>query len=334
MKITVFEMEDWERDAFRGLAEEHEVRFSSERLTRKNASDHRDAEVISPFIYSDLSRSVLEQLSALKLIATRSTGFDHIALDHCRERGICVCNVPTYGENTVAEHVFGLLLAISHKLVDAVDRTRRGDFSLKGLEGFDLKGKILGVVGTGNIGRCVIEIARGFRMEVLAFDVAPDDAFASRLRFRYVDMDTLLSRSDVITLHVPANERTHHLLSHHEFERMKDGVILINTARGSVVDVHAMVEALASGKVRAAGLDVLPEEPAIREEAELLHRVFHEKHNLEALLADHILLRLKNVVITPHSAFFTREALERILETTVENIEGFVRGHGRNVVSC
>jgi len=193
----------------------------------------------------------------------------------------------------VAEHVFALLLAISHGLEQAIDRTRKGDFSSRGLEGFDLFGKTLGVVGTGHIGQHAIRIARGFGMEVLGYDVAPDEDAARELGFRYVSLEELLGASDV--------------------------------------DTRSPVRALAEGKL-AAGLDVLPEEPVIREEAELLRSVYERRHNLEDLLADHVLLRLRNVIVTPHSAFRTREAIQRILDTTVRNIDAFARGEPGNIV--
>ena len=160
-----------------------------------------------------------------------------------------------------------------------------------------------------------------------------DDELASRLGFRYLPMQELLSTADVLTLHVPANKHTYHLLSDDEFAAMKQGTILINTSRGSVVDVRAMMLALAEGKLAAAGLDVLTEEPTIREEIELIRSVYREKHDLETLLANHILLRLRNVIITPHSAFYTQEAIERILNTTVSNILAFDRGEPQNIVS-
>jgi len=300
MKIAVFEVEHWEREAFKELGSEHEVRFSNKPLRASNANRYASAEVLSPFIYSDLSSTVLQQFRHLKLIATRSTGFDHIDIDYCQKRGITVCNVPVYGE--------------------------------QGLQGFDLRGKTLGVIGTGNIGQCVIEIARGFRMEVLAFDVRPDEKLASELGFRYVAMEELLRTADIITLHVPATPKTHHLISTKEFARMKKGVVLINTARGSLVDTQALLHAIADGKVGAVGLDVLHEEPTIREEAELLRSVYREQHDLQDILADHILLRLRNIVITPHSAFNTREAVQRILDTTMDNIMAFSQEKPQNVV--
>ena len=326
MRIAVFELEDWERDFFQELAREHDIQLAGGPLTANNAAQYADAEVVSTFIYSDLSRDVLEKLDSLKMIATRSTGYDHIDTDYCREKDIVVCNVPTYGDNTVAEHVFGLLLAISHNLIESVDRTRRGSFSLEGLRGFDLLGKKLGVIGTGSIGEHVIRIAQGFQMKVLAYDIKTRPDLAKDLGFRYVDMDELLAESDVITLHVPANRHTYHLLSHDEFSKMKDGVVIINTARGTLVDNRALIGALARGKVSAAGLDVLPEEPTIREETELLHSLYREQHDLATLLADHILLRMRNVIITPHSAFNTQEAIERILRTTIENIRAYEQG--------
>ena len=243
-----------------------------------------------------------------------------------------VSNIPSYGDNTVAEHVFALLLGISRHMVESIERTRRGDFSQQGLRGFDLEGKAIGVIGVGNIGKCVIRMAKGFGMEVLAFDIRQDRNLEESLGFRYAELDTLLSYSDIITLHVPATKSTENFISREQFERMKDGVILINTARGSVLDVQALVRALSEGKVAAAGLDVLPEEPVIREETELLRAVYRKENDLEALLADCALLRLHNVFITPHNAFNTREAVQRILDATVENIAGFLRGEPRNVV--
>ncbi|HKL76817.1 MAG TPA: hydroxyacid dehydrogenase [Gammaproteobacteria bacterium] len=334
MRIVVFEAEAWETDAFAALEAEHEVTYVRQPLSADNAAEHADAEAISPFIYSSVDAEVLAALPHLRLVATRSTGYDHIDLAACRQRGITVCNVPSYGENTVAEHVFGLLLTISHNLTEAIDRTRRGDFSPRGLQGFDLRGRTLGVVGTGAIGRHVVDIAGGFGMTVLAYDLHPDPELAARPHCTYTDMDRLLAQSDVITLHVPETEATHHLLDAAAFARMQRGAVLINTARGGLVDVHALLQALSDGTVRAAGLDVLPEEPVIREETEVLHSLFQEEYDYRTLLADHVLLRMRNVFITPHSAFNTEEALRRILDTTVANLRGFAAGTPQSVVAA
>jgi D-lactate dehydrogenase len=333
MKIVAFEVESWEADAFEALGDRFDCVTTHQPMRAENVGEYADAEVVSTFINSKLDSDVLERFDGLKMIATRSTGFDHIHLDYCHEHGITVCNVPTYGTNTVAEHVFALLLMLSHNLEQAVNRTRKGDFSSRGLQGFELYGKTLGVIGTGDIGHAAIRIARGFEMNVLAYDIKPDESAAEELGFEYVPLDRLLERSDVITIHVPGSAKTRHLIGPEQFGRMKQGAVLINTSRGGVVDIQALVRAIAERRVAGAGLDVLPEEPVIREEAELLRSVYEREHDLDTLLADHVLLHLMNVIVTPHSAFNTREAVQRILDTTVENIERFVKGDPQNVVT-
>lgn len=332
MKISVFEAENWEREAFARLSNDHDIRFEAAQLDRELVHAHADADIISTFIYSTLDESILGTFTGLNLIATRSTGVDHIDLDWCRRHGVRIANVPSYGTHTVAEHVFALLLALSHHLVEAADRTRRGDFSQTGLAGFDLLGRTMGVIGTGAIGRHTIRLAKGFGMDVVAVDIAPEEDLAPALGFRYADMAELLATSDIITLHVPGGRRTHHLVGPDEFRAMKRGAILINTSRGSVVDTAALLHALSDGTVAAAGLDVLEEEPTVREEAELIRSVFAREHNLQTLLGDHILLRMRNVLVTPHTAFRTRDAIHRILDTTCDNICAYAAGHPRNLV--
>jgi len=333
MKIVVFETEAWEADPLRSLGKAHDLVFVPERLTPATAAHYADAEIISPFVYSQIDAQTVAAMPQLKLIATRSTGFDHIDVAACAARGIAVATVPDYGETTVAEHVFALLLAISHKMVEATDRTRRGDFNQAGLQGFDLMGKTIGIIGTGHIGLRTIRIAKGFDMRVIAHDIAPDLDSANALGFAYVPLDDLLAQADIVSLHMPGGPQTEHMIGEAAFDKMKQGAVLINTARGNLVDVNALLKALATGKLAGAGLDVLPEEPTIREEAELLRSVYTRRHNLETLLADHVLLHLRNVVITPHSAFNTREAVERILVTTRANIDGFLDGHPCNLVA-
>lgn len=333
VKLIVFETEEWEHAACLRLLPEHDVSCTQEPLNARSASSYPDAEAISTFINSNLSPEVLAHFPSLRLIATRSTGYDHIDLDYCREHGITVSNVPDYGDATVAEHTFALLLALVRHLVPAVERTRRGDFSQVGLRGSDLRGKTLGVIGTGRIGRRVIEIAKGFGMEVLAFDVRPDETAAEALGFRYGDLPDVLGRSDVVTLHLPATPKTHHLISDREIAAMKDGAILINTARGSLVDIPALVRALIDKKVEAAGLDVLSDEPLLRDEAEIFRGERQDTNaELRTLLANHVLLRFPNVIVTPHIAYNTGDALRRILDTTTANIRAFARGRPQNVV--
>lgn len=334
MKIVVYETEEWEQAACLELLSSHDLRCRTEALTQANAGADGEAEAITTFIESDLRAATLRQMSGLKLIATRSTGYDHIDLEYCRAAGIAVCNVPHYGDHTVAEHAFALLLALTRHVIDAAEQTRRGDFSGAGLRGIDLAGKTLGVIGAGRIGRRAIMIGRGFGMEVMAFDRQPDQAAAKTLGFRYAGLDEVLKSADVLSLHVPGGDGSRHLISDPEFAAMKPGALLINTARGGVVDPEAMVRALASGRLGGAGLDVLPEEPAMRDEAEIFRTDYPPvgPESLRSILAGHALLRFPNVIVTPHIAYNTHEALARIVATTIENIEAFAQGAPRNLV--
>ena len=332
MKVVVFETEEWEHQACLRLEPAHELSCTHEPLDARTAADYPDVEIVSTFVNSKLGADVLGRFSSLKLIATRSTGFDHIDLGWCQAHGIAVANVPDYGDSTVAEHAFALLLAVARNLVEAVERTRRGNFSQAGLRGFELRGKRLGVIGTGRIGRRAIEIAQGFGMTVIAHDLHPDEDTASRLGFRYADLDEVLAAADALTLHVPATPGTASLISDREFGLMKPGAVLINTARGNVIDVPALVRALADGRLRAAGLDVLPQEPLVREEAQIFREAWTDGYDLKALVANHVLLRFPNVIVTPHNAYNTQSAVRRIIETTLENIEAFGRGEPSNMV--
>jgi D-lactate dehydrogenase len=330
MKIGFFEIEEWEKEPLRKAFPKDKLVFSKDKLTLKNAD--KNLEAISVFIYSKVNESLLKKMPKLRLVCTRSTGFDHIDLEACKKRKITVCNVPAYGENTVAEHTFALVLALAKKLIDSVERTRKGNFELKGLRGFDLKGKTLGVMGCGSIGRHVVRIAKGFEMNILVFDVCKDSKFAKKMGFKYVGMDVLLKNSDIVTLHVPLNEHTHHLIDKKRIGLMKKGAWLINTSRGEVVSTDALVKALKLGRLAGAGLDVLEKECVLKEERELLTKEFTKTCDLKTILEEHILLGMPNVIVTPHNAFNTNEALMRILEVTIENIGGFKKGKKVNVI--
>ncbi|MCI3132772.1 hydroxyacid dehydrogenase [Phenylobacterium aquaticum] len=333
MKVVVFEAAEWEREACLRLESAHQVRCTAERLTVALAREYADAEVVTTFIRSDCSEPVLTALPHLKLVATRSTGYDHIDLEACRQRGVAVCNVPDYGDPTVAEHAFALLLAVSRRIVEAAGRTRAGDFTMEGLRGFDLAGRTMGVIGAGRIGRRVIQIARGFGMTAVAADAAPDVGAAQRLGFEYVSLSELLRRADVVSLHVPGGAETREMISDAEFAQMKPGAVLINTARGGVVNAAALVRALSSGRLAGAGLDVLSEEPLLREEAEIFRTDTPlPAERLRALVAANTLLRLPNVVVTPHIAYDTAEALGRIVGKTLDNIEAFACRAPQNLV--
>ena len=334
MKLVFFETAPWERRYLARALKLHgwTVQFIAEPLSEDSLGTARKAAVLSVFIYSRLTRALVHRLRGVRLIATRSTGFDHIDLRACRRRQIAVANVPAYGENTVAEHTFALILSLSRNVHKAYVRTVKGDFSLKGLQGFDLKGKTIGVVGAGRIGMHVIKMAKGFGMEVFAYDVRQDPFQSEVLDFRYASLPELLRQSDIVSLHLPYSQSTHHLMNRDTFRLMKRGALLINTARGALVDTNALVWALDAGIVGGAGLDVLEGEELVKEERQLLEKDF-SKERLITALKNHILLHRENVVITPHIAFDSREALQRILDTTVANITGFLAGSPRNLVT-
>ncbi|MCD6385549.1 hydroxyacid dehydrogenase [Candidatus Sumerlaeota bacterium] len=331
MKIAFFEIKGWEKKYLRKRIREHRLEFYNEPLTPENVKKIKDFEIVSVFIYSRIDKHILAVLPKLKLITTRSTGFDHIDLKVCKQRKILVCNVPFYGENTVAEHTFALILSLSRNIHKSYMRTLRADFSIEGLKGFDLKGKTLGVVGAGRIGLHVIRIAKSFGMNVLAYDVQQDNFLAEVLGFTYVSLEELFKKSDIITLHVPYNKSTHHLINKDSIKLIKKGAILINTARGGVVDTEALIEALDKKILSGVGLDVLEGEELIKEEKQLLYDP-NKLQILGNIVKDHILLRKDNVVFTPHIGFYSQEALERILQTTVENIAGYLNGNPQNIV--
>src|SRR5437879_5802385 len=326
MRLAFLELQAWEEKYLRGRVDgAHDVVALREVLEDRSLARIADAEVVSPFIYSRLTAERLVQLPKLKMIATRSTGFDHIDMAECARRAITVCNVPFYGENTVAEHTFALILALSRKVHEAFVRVRAGNFSLDGLRGFDLKDKTIGVVGAGRIGLHVIRIARGFGMKVLAFDVKRDNFWAEVLGFEYAELNDLLGRSDIITLHAPYNRHTHHLINRDNIHQIKRGAILINTARGGLVNTDALLKALDEGILAGAGLDVLAGEEAIYEESALLGDAVNPE-KLRSAIQNHVVLKQPNVVFTPHNAFNSQEALERILDTTADNIAAFAAG--------
>ena len=333
-EIVFLEVEAWEEAILKRLCPPAwRARYYAEEADRIDLGEIDDAQIISVFIYSNLDAPLLSQLPSLRMIATRSTGVDHIDMAFCRERNIVVSNVPSYGANTVAEHTFALLLSLSRKIYQARERTLRNDFSLHGLQGFDLMGKVLGVIGTGQIGQHVIRIAKGFEMRVLAYDTHPDEAASERLGFEYVGFDTLLARSDVISLHCPLTAETQHLIGKQAFKKMKKSVYLINTARGGLIDTEALLWALDTGIVAGAGLDVLEKEEAVREERELLSGRF-DGRKLQAVLRNHVLAKHERVILTPHIAFNSHEAVERILETTLQNISAYLAAAPSNVVAA
>jgi D-lactate dehydrogenase len=330
-KVVLFEVEDWEKRYIESALSEYQPVLTEEKLEDSTVSKYQDAEIISTFIYSTLTKEVLDQLPNLKFIATRSMGFDHIDTSACKERGIIVSNVPTYGAHTVAEHTFALMLAVSRKIIPSVERAKKGDFSSIGLTGFDLFGKTLGVIGTGHVGKNVCELGLSFGMKVLAYCHSQDQELITK-GVKYVSLEELLAGSDVITLHLPHNHDTEHIINSQNIEKFRKGSILINTARGALVETRAILEGLEKGILAGAGLDVLEEENALKEEREFLASEHIMKGDIQTELLDHILLNRDDVVITPHNAFNSIEALQQILETSLGNIKNFLNGAPTNIV--
>ncbi len=336
-KIVFFNLEQWAEEYLRKsqdlAAAGVEVGFTHQILDEHHPAPDANFDILGTFVDSTINTAVLATLPNLKHIATLSTGFDHIDLQACAARGITISSVPTYGENTVAEYTFGLILALSRKICKANERVREeGSFRLDGLRGFDLRGRTLGVLGTGHIGARVIQVAKGFEMNVVAYDPFPNAALAEKLGFTYAALENVLAQSDIVTIHVPYLPATHHLINAQNIGLMKPGAYLINTARGAVVDTGALVAALKDGKLGGAGLDVLEEEGIIKDELNCLVADQTQGHDLKIVLEDHALIDMPNVIITPHNAFNTNDAFIRIMDTAIRNIVAFTKSEPENLV--
>lgn len=325
MKLAFFEVKDWEKDYLKqGFADkpDFQLEFFSEKFDAKLCS--QDADAVSVFVGSNVKVQDVANLKNLKLVTTRSTGFDHLEAEAILTKGIKTGYVPGYGDNTVAEFAFGLLLAVARRIYAAFDRIKENrDFSIDGFEGFDLAGKVFGVIGTGRIGQHVIKIANGFGMKVIAFDKFPKPELETQLNFKYVSFDELLQNSDVISLHVPYLPENHHLINEEAIAKMKKGVVIINTARGGLIDTKSLLKGLVTEKISGAGLDVFEEEKSVFDEQKTV-LYGQDNHEVLSLLAqNNILFTHPRVVATPHIAFYTREALKRILDTDIANIKSF-----------
>ena len=352
VKICFVETESLEADFFRAqLGGEHELEFVD---TLDEAPG--DAAILSVFIHSKVTGEYLERHKELRLIVTRSSGYDHIALREAWAQGVTVCRVATYGENTVAEHSFALLLALSRRLRESLAAYVSNKFSYQALRGFDLMGKTIGIVGTGRIGLHAARIARGFQMEVLAYDVKTQPLVAATLDFEYVGLEELLRRADVISLYIPLLPETRHIIDREALALCKRGVVLINTARGGLVDTDALAEGLETGQVGGAGLDVLEDERVLQQEStriissEIVDHIQQSDgpragetaappaareervEELRGLVMNSRLVERPNVIFTPHSAFNSTEAVARIDAETVRAIRGYLAGKPVNLV--
>lgn len=333
MKIGFWETAgDEEKDFFLKSLPEHQLSFFENPLSGQSLPDEKDKDfdIISVFVGSKIDGKVISAFPNLKHISTRSTGFDHIDVEAVKSKNISVSNVPGYGAKTVAEFTIGLIIALLRKIPHAVQRLKvSGDFTFEGLRGFDLNGKTLGIIGTGRIGLNTAKIASGFDMQVLAYDTRPKEDCG----IKYVSLDELLKNSDIVTIHVPYTKETHHLINKEKIALMKKGAFLVNTSRGGLIDTEALYQALISEKLAGAGLDVLEEEGDLKEEAELLGGGRMNSSEYKTVLEDHVLIHHPNVIITPHMAFYTKEAEFSIRETAAKNISSAILGKPENLVT-
>ena len=321
MKTAVFSTKRYDREELGRAAADAglELTWLEPRLDETVAPLADGHEAVCCFVNDDLSAPVLERLAqgGVRYVALRSAGYNHVDLAAAARLGLRVARVPAYSPYAVAEHCCMLLLALNRHVHKAYSRVREGNFALNGLLGFDVHGKTIGIVGTGTIGTVFARIMTGFGVRILASDPSPNDE-AEELGVTYVDLDTLLRESDVVSLFTPLLRETHHLIDADAVEKMRDGVMLLNTSRGALVDTEAVIAGLKSGKVGAVGLDVYEEEGPL----------FFEDRS-DTVIPDDVFARLltfPNVIITGHQAFFTREALVHIASTTVENLLGFANG--------
>ena len=284
-----------------------EAAINSDQLDEKALIETcKNSEVISTFIYSKFTKEVIAKLPKLKLLCTRSVGFNHIDVAACKEKGIIVCNVPDYGSHVIAEHVFAMLLSKIRHIAEADKHVQSGKFDYHGFRGMALRGDTIGIVGTGKIGERVARIAHGFGMRILAFDSYRKKELEKEQGVNYVSLEELFEQSDIITLHVPATEETYHMINDVALHRMKKDVVLINTARGDLIDTTALLAALKGGKVQYALLDVLEHEKNFEENEELI--------------------KLPNVVTTPHIAFYVDDSMRNMYLDCFDSIDQWQKG--------
>ncbi len=318
MKVAVFSTHKFEIKSLSAVAEgRHELFFLEPALSGITASLAEGCEAACIFVNDDASAEVLNKLAAagVKYLLLRSAGFNHVDLEAAHSLGIQVARVPEYSPYAIAEHTIALMLALNRKLVKAHNRIREMNFSLDGLTGFDMHGKTVGIIGTGKIGRLVAGILRGFGCQVLAYDPFPVSEWGTAMDVQYVSPEELFNRSEIVSLHAPLTTETRYIVNQHSINKMKDGVMIINTSRGALVNTRDVIAALKTGKVGYLGLDVYEEEKGL----------FFEDHS-EDILQDDLIARLmsfQNVLITSHQAFLTDTALRNIAETTFSNLDSF-----------
>ena len=320
MKVAVFSAKNYDREFLTAAnTSRHELHLFEPHLSAETAGLAAGFGAVCVFVNDRLDAPVISKLagSGVRLVALRCAGYNNVDLQAARENGIAVVRVPGYSPYAVAEHTVGLMLALNRKLHRAYNRVREGNLALDGLLGFDMHGKAVGIIGTGKIGTVVARILSGFGCRTLAFDPFPNEADRS-VGVSYVKLDELFAQSDIITLHCPLTPENKHMIDGAALQKMQDGIMLINTSRGALIDTIAVIDALKSGKIGYLGLDVYEEEEQI---------FFEDRSGL--IISDDVFSRLltfPNVIITGHQAFFTREALANIAATTIDNITRFQNG--------
>ncbi|MDY6785062.1 MAG: 2-hydroxyacid dehydrogenase [Cyanobacteriota bacterium] len=322
-KVAVFSTKSYDRKFLEGAnqdrASEHELHFLEPRLTSETALLAAGYPAICAFINDRLDRETLSILArgGTRLIALRSAGYNHLDLTAAKELNLTAVRVPAYSPHAVAEHAAALVLTLNRKLHRAYNRVRDDNFALEGLLGFDLHGATVGVVGTGKVGLCFAQIMKGFGCHLLAYDVRQNPA-CLELGAKYVQLPELLASSDVVSLHCPLTEQTKHLINSQSLQSLKFGAMLINTSRGQLIDTRAVIEAIKEGRVGYLGIDVYEQE----------EELFFQDLSDTVIQDDtfQLLQSFSNVVITAHQGFFTRHALQKIAETTLDNISDFARG--------
>ncbi len=321
-KIAVFDAKPYDRVTFDRVNEKYgfELTYHKEHLDINNVVLANGADAVCIFVNAVVDSDVVAKLKSygINLIALRCAGFNNVDILAAEKHGVKVVRVPDYSPHAIAEHTLALMLCLNRKVHRAFLRTRDGNFSLVGFEGFDMYGKTVGVIGTGKIGKVAIGLFKGLGMNVLAYDLYPDNAFAEAGGVKYVTLDELYANSDIITLHCPLTKETEYLICDESIKKMKDGVMIVNTGRGKLIHTRHLIDGLLSRKIGYAGLDVYEEEGAY----------FYEDHS-DAVMTDDVLARLlsfNNVIVTSHQAFFTQEAMENIANTTMSSISDFFAG--------
>jgi D-lactate dehydrogenase len=322
MNIVICTPSKEEIDFFSKELSGFNVHFFDKNLDEDIVTKISDCEIFSGRIYSKVDKAVLDRLPNLKFIVTHSTGYDHIDIDACKKRGVSVLNIPSYGERSIAEFGFGMILSLVKNIHLADRGVQKMNFDTSLLDGEDLFDKKMGIIGTGKIGREMIKIAKAFGMQILAYDIFEDEKFSKEYDFKYVTLDYLLENSDIISLHVPNIKETHHFIDDIAFSKMKKGSYLLNTARGGVIDIEALARALEDGKLRGAALDVIEYEKIL----------FSKEERLQGVEESFNKLREYNVLYTPHMAAHSMQAQQKKLEVIVGNIKSCVDNKPINIL--